>query len=68
MSTHGPYCPTCHRRLHALQAPPSKPCLVCGQPVQSVGAGRPRQIHPECRKARALMRGSRRTRAKEVRP
>lgn len=59
-----PYCPTCHRRLHALQAPAAKPCLVCGEPVQSVGAGRPRQLHPECRKVRAAMRAK----TKEVRP
>lgn len=27
-------------------------CLVCGKPVESAGAGRPRTIHPECRAIR----------------
>lgn len=51
-----PYCPTCHRRLHA-QRPLEKarPCLQCGLPVESTGLGRPRQLHPECRKVRAAL-------------
>lgn len=67
----GPYCPTCHRRLHALQAPPVQPCLACGKPVQGLGLGRPRQLHPECRNVRRKSmegRAKRRARRGEVRP
>lgn len=64
-----PYCPTCHRRLHALQAPPQKPCLACGLPVLGLGLGRPRQLHPECRNARAALHARRRRQQrKEAQP
>lgn len=71
MSVDKPYCPTCHRRLHALQAPPEKPCLVCGKPVEGLGLGRPRQLHPRCRRLReSRQRAQRRQRKREqeVRP
>lgn len=68
MKAPSPYCPTCHRRLHALQAPPVKPCLHCGKPVDGLGLGRPRQLHPECRRARLATLAKRRRAAKEVRP
>lgn len=68
MKPQKPYCPTCHRRLHALQAPPVKPCLACGKPVAGLGLGRPRQVHPECRKSRAAARERVRRQRKEVQP
>lgn len=52
MKPPSPYCPTCHRRLHKLQAAPKHKCLACGQPVESLGVGRPRLLHPECRNLR----------------
>ncbi len=69
MKPQKPYCPTCHRRLHALHAPPQKPCLECGKPVAGLGLGRPRALHPECRNARAAMRARLlRQRRKEAQP
>lgn len=71
MSVDKPYCPTCHRRLHKSKAPVSMPCLVCGKPVEGVGFGRPRQLHPACRSIRNSRRVAayrRRKRAQEVRP
>lgn len=68
MKPTGPYCPTCHRRLHKLQAPPAKPCLACGKPVPGLGLGRPRQLHKECRRVRVAELARQRRAAKEVRP
>lgn len=68
MKPAGPYCPTCHRRLHKLTAPPVQPCLACGLPVEGLGLGRPRQLHPECKRMRVALLARKRRAAKEVRP
>lgn len=48
------FCPTCQRRMgEQKDTGRERPCLVCGKPVESSGTGRPRTVHPECRKARA---------------
>lgn len=64
-----PHCPTCHRRLHPQRAlEKARPCLLCGLPVESTGLGRPRQLHPECRKARAALLDEARLARRKVQP
>jgi len=64
--TSKPYCPTCNRRLHKLTAKPAR-CLVCKKPVESLGFGRPRKLHPECRNVRRKVY-RRKARSAEVAP
>ena len=61
-----PYCPTCNRRLHTPTAKPER-CLVCKLPVENLGFGRPRTLHPECRNVRRKLY-RRRSRGNEARP
>lgn len=52
----GPYCPTCQRRLHPERKGKVHPCLLCGKPVERSGMpGRPRKLHPECRRPREAL-------------
>lgn len=58
-----PYCHACGRRLHPQRTlEKARPCLVCGLPVESTGLGRPRQLHPECRKVRVAQQEAARPR------
>lgn len=62
----GPYCPCCQRRLHRDRKEKAHPCLLCGKPVERTGMpGRPRKLHPECRRPReALLTDKRERKAK----